>query len=244
MLPASRAACVPVFIATPTSACASAGASLVPSPHIATSLPLACSSRISLSLASGVASARKSSTPTSAAMAAAVRGLSPVIITVRMPIRRSSPKRSRMPPLTMSLRCTTPSRRRSRATASGVPPDLRDPLGDAHQLARRRVEGSRCRRHSKRRRTGTTCGQRAAEAGVVPDMRQDRVDRALADRAAFDVDAAHPRLRAERREVSAQRRCRARAARRSAWRARRSSDPRAFRPTAKRAEPRPQAPAQ
>src|ERR671922_9371 len=35
MLPASRAATVPVFIATPTSACASAGASLVPSPHIA-----------------------------------------------------------------------------------------------------------------------------------------------------------------------------------------------------------------
>ena len=39
MLPASLAACVPVFIATPTSAWASAGASLVPSPVIATSLP-------------------------------------------------------------------------------------------------------------------------------------------------------------------------------------------------------------
>ena len=39
MLPASFAACVPVFIATPTSAWASAGASLVPSPVIATSLP-------------------------------------------------------------------------------------------------------------------------------------------------------------------------------------------------------------
>jgi hypothetical protein len=32
MLPASLAACVPVFIATATSACASAGASFVPSP--------------------------------------------------------------------------------------------------------------------------------------------------------------------------------------------------------------------
>ena len=42
MLPASLAACVPVFIATATSACASAGASLVPSPHIATSRPFAC----------------------------------------------------------------------------------------------------------------------------------------------------------------------------------------------------------
>ena len=56
MLPASLAACVPVFIATPTSACASAGASLVPSPVIATSLPLACSSLISRIFASGVAS--------------------------------------------------------------------------------------------------------------------------------------------------------------------------------------------
>ena len=124
MLPASRAACVPVFMATPTSAWASAGASLVPSPHIATSLPLACSSRISFSLSSGVAWARKSSTPASAAIAAAVIGLSPVIITVRMPMRRSSAKRSRMPPLTISLSCTTPSRRPSLATASGVPPAL------------------------------------------------------------------------------------------------------------------------
>jgi len=35
--------CVPLFIATPTSACASAGASLVPSPIIATNFPSACS---------------------------------------------------------------------------------------------------------------------------------------------------------------------------------------------------------
>ena len=104
MLPASLAACVPVFIATPTSACASAGASFVPSPVIATRRPLPCSSLISCIFASGVASARKSSTPDSCAMTAAVTGLSPVIMTVRMPIRRSSSKRSCMPPLTMSLR--------------------------------------------------------------------------------------------------------------------------------------------
>ena len=72
MSPASRAACVPVFMATPTSACASAGASLVPSPHMATSLPLPCSSRMSRSLSSGVAWARKSLMPASAAIAAAV----------------------------------------------------------------------------------------------------------------------------------------------------------------------------
>ncbi len=58
MLPASFAADVPVFIATPTSACASAGASLVPSPVIATRLPPSCSRLMSASLSSGVASAR------------------------------------------------------------------------------------------------------------------------------------------------------------------------------------------
>jgi hypothetical protein len=39
MLPASFAACVPLFMATATSACARAGASLVPSPVIATRRP-------------------------------------------------------------------------------------------------------------------------------------------------------------------------------------------------------------
>ena len=43
MFPASLAAWVPVFIATPTSACASAGASFVPSPVIATRRLPACS---------------------------------------------------------------------------------------------------------------------------------------------------------------------------------------------------------
>ena len=104
MFPASFAAEVPVFMATPTSAWASAGASLVPSPVIATSLPPSCSFLISAILSSGVASARKSSTPDSSAMARAVRGLSPVIMTVRMPIARISANRSAMPSLTMSLR--------------------------------------------------------------------------------------------------------------------------------------------
>ena len=109
MLPASLAADVPVFIATPTSAWARAGASLVPSPVIATSRPPSCSRLISAILSSGVASARKSSTPASSAMALAVSGLSPVIMTVRMPIRRISSNRSRMPSLTTSLRLMTPS---------------------------------------------------------------------------------------------------------------------------------------
>ena len=122
MLPASLAAMVPVFMATPTSACASAGASLVPSPVMATRRPPACSFLIRSILSLGVAWARKSSMPASAAMAAAVSGLSPVIMTVRMPMARNCSKRSRMPPLTMSFRCTTPSARSRSATTSGVPP--------------------------------------------------------------------------------------------------------------------------
>ncbi len=73
-------------------------------------------------MSSGVASARKSSTPASAAIAAAVSLLSPVIITVLMPMRRSSAKRSLMPVLTMSLSSTMPSTREPSATASGVLP--------------------------------------------------------------------------------------------------------------------------
>ena len=79
---------------------------------------------MSLNLASGVASAKKSSTPASAAIAAAVSGLSPVIITVLMPILRSSRNRSLMPPLTISFKQTTPRTVAPSATASGVPPPL------------------------------------------------------------------------------------------------------------------------
>ncbi len=135
MLPASLAADVPLFMATPTSAAASAGASLVPSPVIATIRPPACSRRIRAILSSGVASARKSSTPASSAIALAVSGLSPVIITVRMPIARSWANRSVIPGLTTSRSAITPSTRpdssdarpgwcrmmRS-ATTRGVPP--------------------------------------------------------------------------------------------------------------------------
>ena len=45
-----------------------------------------------------------SAMPNWRAISAAVNGWSPVIITVRMPISRSSSKRSRMPGFTMSLR--------------------------------------------------------------------------------------------------------------------------------------------
>ncbi|MNY18676.1 hypothetical protein D3C86_1520720 [compost metagenome] len=71
---------------------------------------------------SGVASASTSSTPASAAMAAAVNGLSPVTMTVRIPSLRNSAKRSRIPGLTTSLRWIAPSNLPSAHTSNGVPP--------------------------------------------------------------------------------------------------------------------------
>ena len=109
-------------------------------------------------------------------MAAAVSGLSPVIMTVRMPMARSWSKRSRMPPLTMSLRWMTPSALSSRATTSGVPPWLGD-------LRQRRLELGRHRRRPAARTQATT-------ASPAP----------LRIRVAVEVDAAHARLRGERDE--------------------------------------------
>ncbi len=86
---ASSATSVPLPMAIPTSALVKAGASFIPSPTIAT-LPFAFSRRISLSLPSGSISARKLSTPEVFATAFAVLLLSPVSITVWIPIPLSS----------------------------------------------------------------------------------------------------------------------------------------------------------
>ena len=80
---------VPAPMAIPISALVNAGASLIPSPTIAT-LPYCCNFRITLSLPSGSTPAITSSTPACAPMALAVLSLSPVSITTRMPIFRSS----------------------------------------------------------------------------------------------------------------------------------------------------------
>ena len=60
--------------------------------------------------------------PASAAIALAVIALSPVIITVRMPIARISSNRSRMPSLTTSLRWMTPSTRAGWSRPARRPP--------------------------------------------------------------------------------------------------------------------------
>src|SRR5918995_344664 len=68
---ASIATSVPVPMEMPTSACARAGASLMPSPTMPTFLPSACSLLTSAALSSGLTSATTRSTPSSRAIASA-----------------------------------------------------------------------------------------------------------------------------------------------------------------------------
>ena len=123
-----------------------------------------------------MACARKSSTPASAAIAAAVSGLSPVIMTVRMPMMRIWAKRSRMPPLTMSFRWITPSTRGPSATTSGVPPV----------------------REIRRQYPTTVCGKcppRSMTCCLTDSVAPLRIARPSI------VQAAHARLRGERDEL-------------------------------------------
>src|SRR3990170_1402277 len=71
--PVSLATSVPVPMAIPTSACARAGASLMPSPIIATRRPRSWSALTSRALSSGKTSASTRSSPTCRPMASAVR---------------------------------------------------------------------------------------------------------------------------------------------------------------------------
>ena len=202
MLPASLAACVPVFIATPTSAWASAGASFVPSPIMATSLPPACSLRMSASLASGVASARKSSTPASSAIAAAVSGLSPVIMTVRMPIS---------PQLARTARCM-PALRMSSSSI-----DAEDP-----RRPRRRPAAWRPLTRSASTVVLELGGHGAA---VLVDLARDGVGRPLADRARRRRSTPLMRVWAVNAMSVAPCDARAREGRTAPWRGRRCDRP-------------------
>ena len=113
---------VPAPIAMPTSARASAGASLIPSPTMATFLPCCCKRRISVSLSCGKTSATTRSAPTSFCMACAVRALSPVSITTSSPMRFISSMAARLVGFTLSARAIMPSSMPSRAKNRGVLP--------------------------------------------------------------------------------------------------------------------------
>ena len=82
---ASMAISVPAPMAIPISALVRAGASLIPSPTMAT-LPFSFRERMTLSFPSGRTPAITWSTPACAPMALAVRLLSPVSITTWIPI--------------------------------------------------------------------------------------------------------------------------------------------------------------
>jgi hypothetical protein len=102
---------VPVPIAMPTSACASAGASFTPSPAIATSAGLACSFEHVPVLVLRQHAGLHLVDARAAADRRGRAGLSPVSITIRTPLARSC------------------------AMASGV--DRLHRVGDAHEPARR-----------------------------------------------------------------------------------------------------------
>ena len=112
---------VPAPMAMPTSAQVSAGASLMPSPTIATR-PTFCKRRTTSALPSGRTPATTWSTPAACPTACAVRGLSPVIITTRMPILRSSATASGLSSFTVSATAIMPRIAPSRLNSRGVLP--------------------------------------------------------------------------------------------------------------------------
>src|SRR5215218_3007077 len=112
-------------VSMPTSARASAGASLTPSPTIATRRPRRCRSATTASLSSGRTSANTSSMPRSAATASATWRASPVSITTRLPSRWSSWTAWRDSGRTASSSARAPSTSPSRATYSTVAPRRR-----------------------------------------------------------------------------------------------------------------------
>ena len=119
------AASVPVPIAMPRSAVASAAASLTPSPIIATFRPSACSARTVSTLSPGRTSANTSSMPTSAATVSAAVAESPVSSTGRSPSARSRAIASAELGRTVSATSMTPIGSPSAITTTAVRPAAR-----------------------------------------------------------------------------------------------------------------------
>ena len=118
---ASMAISVPAPMAIPISALVSAGASLIPSPTIAT-FPFFFRERITLSLPSGSTPAITWSTPAWAPMAFAVLSLSPVSITTWIPMFLSSLTAWGLSSLITSATAMIPVSCRSLPKNSGVFP--------------------------------------------------------------------------------------------------------------------------
>ena len=112
-------------MAMPTFAAASAGASLTPSPAMATIRPSFCSANTCLNLSSGMTSAFTSSSPNCLATACAVVALSPVSTTIRRPDARSWPIASSVVDLIGSATLTRPASRLSKPRNMTVWPSSR-----------------------------------------------------------------------------------------------------------------------
>src|SRR5213594_1813240 len=112
----SIATSVPVPMAIPTSAAASAGASLIPSPAIATMWPCSRSRLTILLFWCGRTSASTFSIPSCFAMDFAVASKSPVSITICTPCSRSAFNASGVDSLTKSVSAIIPARRSFTAT--------------------------------------------------------------------------------------------------------------------------------
>ena len=152
---ASIATSVPVPIARPRSACARAGASLTPSPTIATTRPSPCRRAHDVGLV-GRAAPRRSPRrcPTSAATARAVAALSPVSSTGRRPRPRSRRDRlgaGRLDRVRDHQQAAHPRRPRRRR-----PPCARRPARSSRAALERRRRASRPHSASSAGRPTTT----------------------------------------------------------------------------------------
>ena len=149
----STATSVPAPMAIPKSACASAGASLTPSPTMATRLPASMSSLTLAALSPGSTSAMTLVMPSSAAIRAAVAALSPVSITTSTPRSRNSATAAAEVGRTASAMPKTATARPSTAASTEVLPaaasaSCRGPSTptstDSASISRRLPTATRC----------------------------------------------------------------------------------------------------
>ena len=123
-------------MAMPTSAAARAGASLMPSPAIATVRPAACNSRTTACFPSGFIPARNSSIPSPEATVRAVSSLSPVSMMIRSPSSWRLRTASGVEGLIGSETAISPASRPSTATRITVRPCRWSPSARSSRAAR------------------------------------------------------------------------------------------------------------
>ncbi len=126
-------------MAMPTWACASAGASLMPSPAMATTRPAACRRFTCSAFSAGSTSATISVIPSARPTASAVARVSPVSMTIRTPSARRRASASAADALTGSAMPISPSTWPARATWTTVCPSAASACARADQAAAART---------------------------------------------------------------------------------------------------------